>query len=122
MKTPAVSVALGVAGVFLVALFAAAAVTREQPAVSRLFVAGSSNQILAPVSSAPILYLNGKTKPSRPLKPGIYQTRPYAIILIVPQRGIDDGCLAAGIGMSGDSKMPVIHPNLQAVPKAPAKK
>ncbi|HEX7577372.1 MAG TPA: hypothetical protein VF430_04975 [Verrucomicrobiae bacterium] len=116
MKPLAGSVMLGVAGLLVAALFAAAALTNgEPPLISPLFVAGSTNLGLAPINSAPIAYLDGKAEHSERLKPGVYQTRPYAIILIVPESGIDDRCVEKA---SGDiSKMRNSKPDLQAVPK-----
>ena len=81
---------------------------------------GSTNRVPASAISAPVLYLGGKPEDAQPLKPGVYQTRPYGIILIVPKRGLDDSCIVRG--MSGGSKMPIINPNVQAVPKGTAAK
>jgi hypothetical protein len=54
------------------------------------------------------------------LNRGIYQTRPYDIILFVPELGPDGRCL---VGMEGtESKMPVINPNVQTVPLPQAQK
>jgi hypothetical protein len=65
--------------------------------------------------SAPVVHLRGKSGLSQPLQPGVYQTRPYAIILIVPESGLDDRCV---MGASGEvSRMPNAKPDLQAVPK-----
>jgi hypothetical protein len=116
MKPLAGSVMLGVAGLLVAALFAAAALTNgEPPLISQPFIAGSTNLGLAPLSSAPIVYLDGKQGHSQPLKPGVYQTRPHAIILIVPESGLDDRCV---VGASGDiSRMRNCKPDLQAVPK-----
>ena len=122
MKLLARPVMLGVAGLLLTVLFAAAALTNgEPPLIPQLWAAGSTNLGSAPLlgfappSSAPIVYLNGKPDHSQPLKPGVYQTRPYAIILIVPGAEHDDCCVNGGI--SGNSKMPNAKPNVQAVPK-----
>jgi hypothetical protein len=116
MKPLAGSVMLGVAGLLVATLFAAAALTNgEPPLISQPFVAGFTNLGLAPINSAPIVYLDGKAEHSERLKPGVYQTRPYAIILIVPETGLDDHCV---VGASVDiSKMPNAKPDLQAVPK-----
>src|ERR1039457_810018 len=122
MKPLAGSVLLGVAGLLVAALFAAAALTNgEPPLISQPFIAGSTNLGLAPIlgfaplSSAPIVHLNGKPGRLQPLKPGVYQTRPHAIILIVPESGLDDRCV---VGASGDiSRMRNCKPDLQAVPK-----
>jgi hypothetical protein len=100
---------LGVAGLPVAVLIAAAALTNgEPPLISQTFVAGSTNLCFAHLSSAPIVYLEGKQGHSQPLKPGVYQTRPHAIMLIVPESGLDDPCV---MGASGDiSKMPNARP------------
>jgi hypothetical protein len=119
MKPLARSATLGVAGLLVAALFAAAALTNgEPPLIPQLWVAGSTNLGLAPPSSASIVYLDGKTERPQPLKPGVYQTRPYAIILIVPGAEHDDCCVNGGI--NGNSKMPNAKPDVQAVPKTPS--
>jgi len=107
---------LGVAGLLFAAMFAPAALTNGQPPlISQPLAAGSTNLGFAPLSSAPIVYLDGKTKHPQRLKPGVYQTRPYAIILIAPGAEHDDCCVNSGI--NGNSKMPNARPGVQAVPK-----
>jgi hypothetical protein len=117
MKPLARPVLLGVAGLLVAVLFAAAALTNgEPPSILPPFVAGPTNLDFAPLSSAPVVYLDRKPDHSPPLKPGVYQTRPYAIILAVPETGLDDHCV---VGASGDiSKMPNAKPDMQAVPKS----
>jgi hypothetical protein len=118
-------VTLGGAGLLLAALFAAvlfaaATPTNEDPLVIlRPSVAGSTNLALASLSARPMEYLDRQPEASQPLKPGVYQTRPDAIILIVPKRGLDDRSVVelGGVG----SKMPVVKPELRAVPISPAK-
>jgi hypothetical protein len=78
-------------------------------------ILGGNLKSFAPPSSVPIIYLDGKTEHPQPLKPGVYQTRPYAIILIVPGAEHDDCCVNRGI--NGNSKMPIAKPDVQAVPK-----
>jgi hypothetical protein len=111
-------------GSLLTALFAAAALTNEEPAkVLEPLPDGITNLNLAPLSSAPIAHPGGVAS-SQPLKPGVYQTYPDAIILIVPKRGIDDGIFAGAKGAGSEmsrSEMPVIHPPLQAVPISPSR-
>ncbi len=110
-------VMLGVAGLYLAALVAAGALTNGQPPlIVRPLAAVSTNNLgLTPFSSAPIVYLDRKTEHSQRLKPGVYQSRPYAIILIVPGSEHDDCCVNSGI--NGNSKMPNAKPDVQAVPK-----
>lgn len=50
------------------------------------------------------------------LQPGVYQTHPYAMILIVPGRGIDDGILGEMPG--ANSRMPTIKPHVEVIPRA----
>lgn len=69
------------------------------------------------VLSKPVpLHLDKLSRPPTQLQPGVYQTHPYAMILIVPGRGIDDGIL----GRKPDtySKMPRIKPHVDVIPKA----
>ena len=123
MKPLSKSAMLGIVGLLLAALFTTAALTNEEPAsVSRPFYADSTNLGRMPASSAHFAYLDGKPEHSQPLKPGVYQTRPYAIILIVPKTGIDDACVNGGvIGRSiGNSKMPNAKPDVEAIPKTPS--
>ena len=108
----------GVAGLALAWLFAAAALTNQPPPlVIPPLADGSTNLDLKPLHSMPIVHLNGKTGLSQPLKPGVYQTHPHAIILIVPETGLDDRCVV-GPGDAA-SKMPVINPELRTVPVLP---
>lgn len=114
-------VLLAAAGVLLGVLFATAALTNDPPTVlSQPLIAGSDGLHPTPFSSVPIIH-PGRPSPSEPpLKPGVYQTRPYAMILVVPETGLDDRCVIGGI--SADSKgMPVIHPDQQAIPKTDSK-
>ena len=116
MKFWARAVLLGVAGLALVSLFAAAALTNEPPSsLIRPLADGSTNLELKPFHSTPIVHLHGKPGLSPPLKPGVYQTRPYAIILIVPEAGLDDRCVVRSSG--NIAKMPNVMPDIQAVPK-----
>ena len=48
-------------------------------------------------------------------RPGVYKTEPYAIILVVPERGMDDRILSGASDVH--SQMPVINPGLKAVPR-----
>jgi len=57
--------------------------------------------------------------PSAQLAPGVYETKPYAMIVIVPGSGIDDGIL--GATPNANSKMPVINPRIEAIPMSPSK-
>jgi hypothetical protein len=116
MKPLAKSVMFSVAGLLLAALFATAAPTNGEPPLHwQPFLAGSTNLTLEPLSSAPIVYLDGKMQHSQQLAPGIYQTRPYTMILVVPGAEHDDCCVNGGI--NGNSKMPNAKPGVQAVPK-----
>jgi len=111
---------LGVAVLLLAALFAAAALTNgEPPLILQPTDADTNNLYLSPSNSVPIVYLDGKPEHTQPLKPGAYQTRPDAIILIVPESGQDDCCVVGATDTN--SKMPNARPNVQAVPIPPSK-
>ena len=125
MKLLAKSVTLGVAGLLVAVVFAAALTNGEPPVILTPLATGSTNLGLAPLlgfvppSSAPVVYLDGKAERPQSLKPGVNQTRPYAIVLIAPAREHDD-CCVVGATVAG-SKMPVINPELRAVPILPSK-
>lgn len=105
---------IGGAGSLLAVLFAAAALSNnEPPLISGPFAEGPTKLHVAPPSSAPFLR-SGDFSVSQPLAPGVYQTRPDTILLIVPKRGLDDRIVVGADG-SG-SKMPIVKPPLQAVP------
>ena len=106
------------AGLFLIALFAVEFTSGQVVALDSC----STNLLLTPISAAPIYYLAEDGKYSHQLQPAVYQTRPYDIIFIVPERGLDDGCLGGGAGTRIESRMPILHPNVQALPAMPAKK
>lgn len=68
------------------------------------------------VLSKPVpLYMDKLPSPPTHLRPGAYQTYPYAMILMVPGRGIDDGIL--GGKPDTYSKMPRIKPHVEAIPR-----
>jgi hypothetical protein len=51
----------------------------------------------------------------QPLPPGVYQTYPWSIILVVPPRGIDDRSV---LNMQiTNSPMPAIEPPVEVLPK-----
>ena len=54
-------------------------------------------------------------QPAHLLKPGIYQTYPYAMTLVVPNPVNDDCKIKAQPDV--DSKMPVFHPKVEVVPE-----
>jgi hypothetical protein len=116
MKPLTGSVVLGVVGLLLATLFAEAALTNEQPSlISQPFATASTNHNLAPFSSEPTVYQEGETRHPKRLEPGVYQTRPFAIILIVPEAEHDDCCVIGGD--NGNSRMPNAKPGMEAVPK-----
>jgi hypothetical protein len=53
---------------------------------------------------------------AQPLKPGIYQTYPYAIVLIVPEP-VNDNCKIEA-QPNIDSKMRIFQPKIEVVPKS----
>jgi hypothetical protein len=64
---------------------------------------------------API-YLNNRPSPPPPLEPGIYQTYPYTIIIIVPRKGIDEQIF--GEVPNAELGMPEINPQIDVIPKS----
>ena len=58
--------------------------------------------------------MDGLSMPTH-LRPGVYQTYPYAMIVRVPGSGIDDGIL--GNIPNANSSMPRINPRVEAVPR-----
>jgi hypothetical protein len=110
---------LGGAGSLLAVLCLAATLTNEEPSLNSQPFSNETSQLhFAPLSPAPIVHPGGPS-PAPPLTPGVYQTRPFAMILIVPKRGLDDGCIVGTT--SAGSKMPVIKPELRAAPVLPSK-
>ncbi len=69
---------------------------------------------LTSIKPAPI-YLNKLPSPPPPLPPGVYQTYPYTIIIIVPGE-IDEQSI--GEVPSANLRMPEIHPETKVVPKS----
>ena len=68
-----------------------------------------------PSQPAP-LDLDNLPPPPLPLPAGVYQTYPYTIIIVVPERGIDDQSI---IGMPDThSRMPIIKPHVGVIPKS----
>ncbi len=120
MNPTARAVLPGVAGLLLATFFTATAFTNQPPVLKTLpLFDGSTNLVLKPLNPGPLIYLNRNPGSSQPLAPGVYQTRPYAMIVVVPKPGLDDRCVAGATGAG--SKMPVAKPELQAVPLLPAK-
>jgi hypothetical protein len=120
MNTTARAVRLGVAGLLPAALFTAAALTNQPPLLKTPpLVEGPTNLHFKPWRSAPIIHFGGNLGASQPLEPGVYQTRPCVIVLVAPRAGLDDRCVAGGYNT--DSKMPVVKPELRAVPIVPSK-
>ncbi|HXR48157.1 MAG TPA: hypothetical protein VN784_12030 [Candidatus Limnocylindrales bacterium] len=66
--------------------------------------------------SEPKLPLLAKRSEHQSLAPGVYQTYPWTIILVVPERGIDDWSILPRTGTN--SLMPVIKPRVEVIPKA----
>lgn len=67
------------------------------------------------VSSKPVPLHLDKLPASPHLRPGVYQTYPYAMIVIVPGGRIDDVIL--GDKPDTASKMPIIKPHVDVIPK-----
>ena len=110
-------VLLSGAASFLAALLTSAAPTND-PAFRESLpnFPGSTNLFASPAKPGAAVNLDWH----RTLKPDVYQTRHYAMIVVVPETGLDDRCV---VGRGGAiSKMPVINPNLQTVPKTDSKR
>ena len=115
MKVAAI-LAPGIVAVLLMALIALA-LSNEPPPIGPVLAALSTNLVVKPSTMPQFVYLDKSPQDSQSLEPGVYQTRPEAIILIVPERGLDERCVAQRPGPG--FKMPVVKPPLQAVPKTP---
>jgi len=76
-----------------------------------LLAGGSTSLGIAPSDSLPIVYLDRNVEQSLRLKPGVYQTRPYAIVLIAAEPEHDDCSVVGAAGAS--SKMPVVKPEMR---------
>lgn len=69
-----------------------------------------------PVSSqATPIYLDNQPKPAVPLQPGVYQTYPYTIIIVVPDA--DAYIRYAVVKPDSNFPMPIINPHLEVVPR-----
>jgi len=55
------------------------------------------------------------------LPPGVYETKPYAGIVIVPGPEHDDGSVLGAGNTNAFSHMPVLKPNMEIIPLPPAK-
>jgi hypothetical protein len=75
-----------------------------------------TNQNFQWSKTAPVLLAD--TQPAQPLKPGIYQTYPYAMTLVVPEPANDDCKMKAQRDV--DPKMPVFRPKVEVVPESSA--
>lgn len=56
-----------------------------------------------------------------PLPPGVYETKPYAGIVVVPPSEHDDCSVLNAGSIYPSSRMPIIHPHIQAIPQGPTK-
>lgn len=54
---------------------------------------------------------------NQPLRPGVYQTYPYSIILVVPGRMHDDSSVLGAGNTNNIFKMPIIRPHLKVIPR-----
>lgn len=106
------------AGLLLATLFAAAALAGGDvpaPRTGPPLAPHPTNFYSAPLPLARLAPQNVAIDNSRPLKPGVNVTRPYTIVLLVPQRGIDANCVVpANVSRP---RMPVLKPGLRAVPQ-----
>jgi hypothetical protein len=88
------------------------------------------NQNWAPLASTNLPVPNSKTSkvpldekplPQDQLKPGVYKTSPYTLLVLVPGPQSDDRSVH-GSGGAGVDGMPTIKPDLKFVPYAPAER
>jgi|SRR5579859_2981432 len=68
----------------------------------------------APSQPVPI-YLNKLPTPSAALQPGVYQTYPWTIILVVPGAVTENGDFI--LKPNTNSLMPIIRPHVEVVPR-----
>ena len=62
------------------------------------------------------LDLDNLPPPPPPLLAGVYQTYPYTLIIVGPERGIDDRSI---IGIpNNNSPMPIVKPHVEVIPKS----
>jgi hypothetical protein len=64
---------------------------------------------------------DGKSSPQDQLKPGVYKTSPYTLLVLVPGPLPDDRSVR-GSGDPGVDGMPTIKPELKFLPLSPAEK
>jgi len=96
------------------------------PLDSTNFSLGSPSQPLGRLSErlSPLLNSTLEKPPenfqSGQLPTGVYETKPYAGIVVVPGREHDD-CSVLHVGNARNgSAMPMIHPHIEAIPVPPA--
>jgi hypothetical protein len=107
--------------IFLAAAFVtfflqkAAAQTDRQPAMTLPppFII-LTNQNFQLSKTDPLLLDDAQS--AQPLKPGIYQTYPYAMTLVVP-KPVNDDCKMESLPHI-DSTMPVLRPKIEIVPQS----
>jgi hypothetical protein len=134
-----------VIGLLLVAWTASAQIattTNQAPSVARLFPNKSSSiqspLVLmqpqgpavpvpaapgtAPLKWWPILNSTTNSTGTVPLKPGLYQTKPFSCLVLVAPPHLDDrSVIGSGPSGSGTMQMPTIKPDLQFQPYSPGK-
>jgi hypothetical protein len=88
----------------------------QKPGGGRPFAGTNGFQSLLP---EPMIH---DSKPSlfAPLKPGLFKTAPYSMIVIVPGDSGDEQ-FAASVG-DANSRMPIVRPELKFIPLERAKK
>jgi len=92
-------------------------VNGDPSSISPTFNIPSPDQILAVSKPTPVYF--DKSSPTQPLQPGVYQTYPYTIILIVPGGSIGDRCFIEI--PNANSKIPSISPDLKVIPMSRAR-
>lgn len=104
MKLAAILVVVTILAILVIAEVIALADTNSfPPVVCAAPIAGNIMRVVPPLAF----------QPGQPLPPGIYETRPFAMTLKVPELTADNCVLHVGT----PPPMPVLHPELQVIPK-----
>ena len=69
-----------------------------------------------PKPPAPAIGTNPPSRSPVPLKPGVYQTAPFSLIVVVPRSHFDEGMLHEIPAKGVDPNMPCVKPGLRFLP------
>ena len=73
---------------------------------------------IEPMLPEPKLPLLARQSDNQSPPPGVYQTYPWTIILVVPGPQHDDGSVLGPGNTNGLSRMPIINPHVEVVPRS----